>query len=113
MEGVSGSWETMVDHHNNLSESVMVGAVDMVSRSDVGSLLNVEQARYPDGLHMGVREREGSRMTVSWPEDSRMALPSVELENAMGREGLEYEPTFSFGHIKFEMSVICSSGDVE
>lgn len=36
---------------------MMVVAVGMVSKSETGSLLNMEQTRYPDGLRADMRER--------------------------------------------------------
>lgn len=40
--------------------------VAVVSKSDVGSFSDMEQTRYPDGLHVGVREREEVRMILSF-----------------------------------------------
>lgn len=53
-------------------------------------------------------------MTLSFGlRTGRMELPSVETENAVGREGFGEEQTLSFGRVKFKMSAIFSSGGVE
>lgn len=43
---------------------MMVVAVGMLSKPEIGSFLNMEQIRYPDGSRAD--EREASRMTLSF-----------------------------------------------
>lgn len=53
-------------------------------------------------------------MTLSFGlRTGQMELPSVETENAVGREGFGEEQTFSFGRIIFKMSAIFSNGGIE
>jgi hypothetical protein len=81
----------------------MVVAVDMVSRSDVRSLLNTEQRRYSDGLCVKVRESEEYRITLSFGWCAgKVELLSGELNNAVSREGFWGRINFQFGRVKFE-----------
>lgn len=53
-------------------------------------------------------------MTLSFGlRAGRMESPSVEIEDAVSRGGFGEEQTFSFGHVKFKMSAIFSSGGIE